>query len=554
MAARILFALPGLHGGGAERVVVTVLRHLDRARFEPHLLVAAAVGPYLGEVPADVPVHAVGATRLRRALPGLVRAVWRLRPAAIASTQGYMNFALLLARPLLPRTRLVVREVIGERYLENSRHRDLLYRWYLRRVRLADRIVTQSDGAAREIAARVDARPGQVARIYTPVDVTRVLNEARAGERPYAGAGPHVVAAGRVGPQKGFDLLLEAFARARVEGATLTVLGEGPDRAALVRRADDLGIGRAVRFVGFQSNPYRYFAAADAVACAACPALYPRDGVIRFVARAAYAESFGLQWKAFPQVQLDGEQLADSERRLRRETGLEPADLRGRLVLEAGCGMGRFLDVVSRDGAALAVGVDLSAAVDAAAENLGARPNVLILQGDIFRLPLAPGSFDVVYSIGVLHHTPSAEQAFRTLVPLVKPGGTIAISVYAATVKPGVGWALNMFRRRFLRAFTRRLPKRAILWWARYAVPVFWVIDKVPVVRYVRYFFPVLLYRDYPLSWSVLDTFDTYATELESRHRPKEVFRWFREAGLVDIDLLDSDDGCVSVRGRVTGG
>ena len=266
MATRILFALPGLHGGGAERVVVTVLRHLDRARFEPHLLVAAAVGPYLGEVPADVPVHAVGATRLRRALPGLVRAVWRLRPAAIASTQGYMNFALLLARPLLPRTRLVVREVIGERYLENSRHRDLLYRWYLRRVRVADRIVTQSDGAAREIAARVDARPGQVARIYNPVDVTRVLNEARAGERPYAGAGPHVVAAGRIGPQKGFDLLLEAFARARVEGATLTILGEGPDRAALLRRAHDLGIGPAVRFVGFQSNPYRYFAAADVFA------------------------------------------------------------------------------------------------------------------------------------------------------------------------------------------------------------------------------------------------------------------------------------------------
>src|SRR2546430_13885334 len=127
MAARILFALPGLPGGGAERVVVTVLRPLDRARFEPHLLVAAAVGPYLGEVPADVPVHAVGATRLRRALPGLVRAVWRLRPAAIASTQGYMNFALLLARPLLPRTRLVLREGIGEPYPQNNRHPGLPY-------------------------------------------------------------------------------------------------------------------------------------------------------------------------------------------------------------------------------------------------------------------------------------------------------------------------------------------------------------------------------------------------------------------------------------------
>src|SRR5947208_11558808 len=265
MAARILFALPGLHGGGAERVVVTVLRHLDRARFEPHLLVAAAVGPYLGEVPADVSVHGLGATRLRRALPALVRAVWRLRPAAVASTQGYMNFALLLVRRLLPPTRLVVREVIGERYLENSRHRDLLYRFYLRRVRAADRIVTQSDGAAREIAARVGARPGQVIRIYNPVDVARVREEARSGERPYGGPGPHVVAAGRLGAQKGFDLLLDAFARVRADGlgATLTILGDGPDREVLAARTHRLGLGDAVRFAGFQPHPYRYFAAAD---------------------------------------------------------------------------------------------------------------------------------------------------------------------------------------------------------------------------------------------------------------------------------------------------
>jgi hypothetical protein len=60
-----------------------------------------------------------------------------------------------------------------------------------------------------------------------------------------------------------------------------------------------------------------------------------------------------------------------------------------------------------------------------------------------------------------------------------------------------------------------------------------------------------LIYKEYPLDWSVLSTFDTYATELESRHRPKEVFRWFREMKLADIDLLDSDDGWVSVRGRV---
>jgi SAM-dependent methyltransferase len=287
--------------------------------------------------------------------------------------------------------------------------------------------------------------------------------------------------------------------------------------------------------------------------CRDCGQIYsrdPRNGVISFVEEETYAESFGLQWKTFSREQLDNDRLQDSERRLRQETGFFPEQIAGKIILDAGCGMGRFLDIVSRDGAALAVGVDLSSAVDAAAANLFDRNNVLIIKGDIFRLPFRRGSFDAVFSIGVLHHTPSSEQAFRALVPMVKPGGEIAISVYAATMKPGVGWALNMFRRRFFRVFTGRLPERLMLWWSLYCVPVLWVVDKIPVVRWIRYLFPAAIYANYPLRWSVLDTFDTYATELESRHRPKEVFRWFREAGLTNIDLLDSEDGWVSVRGR----
>ncbi len=287
--------------------------------------------------------------------------------------------------------------------------------------------------------------------------------------------------------------------------------------------------------------------------CRDCGRTYSRNhrnGVIYFVEEESYTESFGLQWNTFSREQLDNDRLHDSESRLREETGLFPEQIAGKIVLDAGCGMGRFLDIVSRDGASLAVGVDLSSAVDAAAANLSDRDNVLIVKGDIFRLPFRRGSFDAVFSIGVLHHTPSTEQAFRALALLVKPGGEIAISIYAATMKPGVGWAINMFRRRFFRVFTRRLPKRLMLWWSLYCVPVLWVIDKIPVVRWIRYLFPVVIYKNFPLKWSVLDTFDIYATELESRHRPKEVFRWFREAGMTNIDLLDSDDGWVSVRGR----
>ncbi len=262
---RALFALPSLRGGGAERVVVTILRHLDRTRFEPHLLLVEAVGPYLADVPADVPIHVLAAPRVRHALPDLVRTIRAVAPDVVVSTQGYLNFALLLLRRFLPRVQLVVREVIGERYMENSRFQPLFYRWYLRQVRRADRIVVQSDVACDELSARVRARPGQIVRVYNPVDVEHIRAQASMLPSPLIDGGPHVVAAGRLGHQKGFDMLLDAFAAASARGvaARLTILGDGPDRAALEAQAARLGVAGAVRFAGFQANPFAYFAAAD---------------------------------------------------------------------------------------------------------------------------------------------------------------------------------------------------------------------------------------------------------------------------------------------------
>ncbi len=262
---RVLFALPSLRGGGAERVVVTLLAHLDRRRFAPHLLLVDAVGPYLGDVPRDVPVHALAAPRLRHAARPIVAVVRDVAPDVVVSTQGYMNFALLLLRRFFPRSRLVVREVIGERYLENSRFQPLFYRWYLRQVRRADRIVVQSDVACAEMRQRVRARPGQIVRVYNPVDVERIATLARASASPLAPPGPHVVAAGRLDRQKGFDMLLDAFAGVRRAGvdARLTILGDGPDRDALQVQAARLAIADRVTFPGFEVNPFAYFAAAD---------------------------------------------------------------------------------------------------------------------------------------------------------------------------------------------------------------------------------------------------------------------------------------------------
>jgi len=61
-----------------------------------------------------------------------------------------------------------------------------------------------------------------------------------------------------------------------------------------------------------------------------------------------------------------------------------------------------------------------------------------------------------------------------------------------------VPWALNIFRRQAWRVITKRLPRRVMMWWSKYVVPVFWVVDRIPVVRYGRYLLPVLIYKNYP--------------------------------------------------------
>jgi len=125
-----------------------------------------------------------------------------------------------------------------------------------------------------------------------------------------------------------------------------------------------------------------------ALACAACRASYPvTAGIPRFVGHDAYAESFGDEWHRFRTVQIDSlNGTTQSEDGFRLKTGLSPDDVRGRLVLDAGVGAGRYAEVMARWGAEV-VGVDLTRAVDAAALNLRAYSSAHLVQADIFALP-----------------------------------------------------------------------------------------------------------------------------------------------------------------------
>ncbi len=272
--------------------------------------------------------------------------------------------------------------------------------------------------------------------------------------------------------------------------------------------------------------------------CAGCAASYPiLRGVPRFVSAESYADTFGRQWNRWSDTQHDSvNQTGIFNERFRRWTGWQLADLAGKVVVDCGCGPGGYIDVVKRC-AGIVVGFDLSSAIDAAYRQHGRDPNVYLAQGDIFNPPLRRRLADRLFTFGVVQHTPDPERAYRSLLPLVKAGGQIAVWVYRRAAIPQPTF--------WLRCFTAGMAEpratRFIEWYTPKAMAVSGLLGQVPGAgRYLRRLVPVADYRDrLPLSesqfreWALMDTHDMLITRFTYPQRWKDMQRWTRD--LVDL-------------------
>ena len=242
--------------------MLQIIASIDRERYSPSLIVLSGEGPLAELLPLDVPFVDLARPRLRHALPSLIGAIRRMRPQAVVSSLGYVNLALLAGRRLLPRgTRIIVREANMPSLSLPSGPRPGLMRWLYRRYYpRADAVICSSQMMLEEMASGIGVAPGRLHVLPNPVDAPALRAQTAALAAP-TGNAVGFVAAGRLTRQKGFDRLIEVFAGLSGE-SRLTILGEGPERAALQARCNSLG-GR-VQLPGFEDNPWPHYAAADA--------------------------------------------------------------------------------------------------------------------------------------------------------------------------------------------------------------------------------------------------------------------------------------------------
>lgn len=259
---RVLLLTPRIGGGGAQQVMGLVARGLSQERFDVHLGLVRSGDPGPGAAPAWVTIHALDAKRARAAALPLIRLVWRLRPDVILSGAPEISFVVLFLRPFLPRSiRILVRQnstvsaVLARRNLPCSTR--LLY-WLL--YRRADCVICQSAAMAEDLAREVGISLRKITVLPNPVDIEGIL-AAQQAPSLWSGEGPHLLAVGRLAPEKGFDLLIEALekVRERFPSADLAIAGSGEEKAAIVTLIEEKHLKSAVRILESLANPYTLF-------------------------------------------------------------------------------------------------------------------------------------------------------------------------------------------------------------------------------------------------------------------------------------------------------
>lgn len=264
-----------------------------------------------------------------------------------------------------------------------------------------------------------------------------------------------------------------------------------------------------------------------------------KKGIPRFCIENNYSESFGFQWNSFQKIQLDSYSNANlSYERFWSETNWKKEEVKNQKVLEVGSGAGRFTEVFLNSTDGCLHSLDYSNAVEANLRNNKKYGDRLILsQASIYQMPYKDDSFDRIFCIGVLQHTPIFSKSISALVSKLKIGGEVVVDFY-----PSKGLITKINAKYILRPITKRLPKKILLLLIKQTIDVslflFDLLISLKLGILVR-FLPITDIKGFPKTlskikrreWAIMDTFDAYSPEFDNPQKLKNVIEMFKNEG-----------------------
>ena len=278
---RVLLMVSSMRGGGSERQVLLLAQSLDRSRFQPHLYLTEAVGDFLADVPADIPIHSfdtdtgsggiyIPGRQLRRQTEFLRGVIHDQRIDVVYDRTFHMTLLAGKAAKRVRRVSTIVSPPHLALPLVETRFVGLKRRRLAASYHGSDVVIAVSEQAAKSAESYYGLAPDSVVVVRNPVDTETLHHSTR--QRPTSQPGlTRLVCVGRMTEEKGHSDLIEALASVRDQWPesrgqlAVRFVGDGPLRSELETQTETLGLTSQVRFLGALPNAANEIAAADAL-------------------------------------------------------------------------------------------------------------------------------------------------------------------------------------------------------------------------------------------------------------------------------------------------
>ena len=263
MKKKVMFVIPSLAGGGAEKVLVDIITNLNYERYEISLILFEKKGQYLSLVPDDVKIYdlkKINRLSFFRLIFLTVKVINRIKPDSIVGFMSYANLVTILSRTLSgSKANLIITIHNCLTYqLYYERFKKIKHFLYKRLFKFANVIVCTSKGVEIDLVKRLNLSKEKIKVIYNPLDLHKI-NRLKNENPEIYNLEKYIISVGRLTKQKGFPYLLRAYASIhnRIE-EKLVILGEGKEGENLRQLSERLGIKEKTIFLGFQNNPYKF--------------------------------------------------------------------------------------------------------------------------------------------------------------------------------------------------------------------------------------------------------------------------------------------------------